>query len=446
MSLQNRARSTFHNGIYAVADYVTPQLGLLLTAPYLLRHLGAASFGILLLATAAVSSGALLSSGFGDAGIMYVSMYRGRQDAAGVSRVLRAMLTINLALGLIVAAALWLLAPVVSTHIAHLDASLQAVCTTSLRIGAVLLSVRAMDGVFISVLRAHEQYSPAARVAMASRVGSLLAAVALVALGFHVVAVLVATLVIASLAVIIQGVCVGIYVGQMTLLPSRDIETIHMIAGYGCYSWLQVLSAIAFSQVDRLVVGVYLGAPALAYYGICTQVAQPIHGIVSAAFHVLFPHLSSRFESESLSALRSTIAKAFRSNLLLVTALSMPLICFSYPLLKLWMGQEFAGQAWISLSILSAAFGLLAMNVTAHYSMLAMGEVRRVTWVNLAAGGAMLLAMLLLTPHFGVKGTACARIVYGPITWLLYIRLYKRLHPAAVESTVATSLVIQEGR
>ena len=90
-------------------------------------------------------------------------------------------------------------------------------------------------------------------------------------------------------------------------------------------------------------------------------------------------------------------------------------------------------------AVLIASFALFAMNVTAHYTLLAMGRVRLVTAVNLTAGAAMLLLMPLLAPRFGMVGSACARLVTGPITCLLYIPLYKlmcakpvaRLEPAA---------------
>ena len=39
------------------------------------------------------------------------------------------------------------------------------------------------------------------------------------------------------------------------------------------------LSGTIFSQADRLLVAALLGPAALAYYGICVQAAQPIHGL-----------------------------------------------------------------------------------------------------------------------------------------------------------------------
>jgi O-antigen/teichoic acid export membrane protein len=98
------------------------------------------------------------------------------------------------------------------------------------------------------------------------------------------------------------------------------------------------------------------------------------------------------------------------------------------------MGPEFARQGWLIFSILGAGFALFALNVTAHYTLLALGQVRLVTVLNLAAGAAMILLMLLLTPKFGMVGTACARLVSGPITCLLYLPLYRMMSGNAAKS------------
>ena len=201
----NRGRA-LRNGLYASVEYISQPLGMLLAAPYLLRHLGASQFGIWVLASAAVYSGNVVSSGFGDAAVKYVAMYRGRQDTSGVARIVRGMLAINLALSGLLAIILWSAAPYMVSHVAHIDTALRTVCLRSFRIGSLLLAVRSIDGVFVSTQRAFESYSSAVRIAVFSRVGALVAAVVLVARGFGVVEIMLATLLIAMLAVALRRV------------------------------------------------------------------------------------------------------------------------------------------------------------------------------------------------------------------------------------------------
>jgi O-antigen/teichoic acid export membrane protein len=86
-STSEAKRRGYANAFYGVADYLTLPVGMLLAAPFLLRHLGAAQYGVWLLASAAVSSGGIVSGSFGDAAIKYVGECRGRQDWPGVIRI-----------------------------------------------------------------------------------------------------------------------------------------------------------------------------------------------------------------------------------------------------------------------------------------------------------------------------------------------------------------------
>jgi O-antigen/teichoic acid export membrane protein len=105
------------------------------------------------------------------------------------------------------------------------------------------------------------------------------------------------------------------------------------------------------------------------------------------------------------------------------------LAVLSRPTLNLWMGAAFAQRAWPVFSVLAVAYALFAINVTAHYALLALGRVRLVTALNVAAGIAMLVLMLPLASKFGMVGAACARLVTGPITCLMYLPLSKLLRP-----------------
>jgi len=74
----NRRRHGYANAVYGVADYLVLPIGMLLASPFLLKHLGAAQYGVWILAGAAVSSGGTVSGSFGDAAIKYVGECRGR--------------------------------------------------------------------------------------------------------------------------------------------------------------------------------------------------------------------------------------------------------------------------------------------------------------------------------------------------------------------------------
>ncbi len=422
------------NGVSGIADYLVQPLGMLLAAPFLLHRLGLAQYGLWMIASAAIGSGGLLSTGFSDMAVKYVSMYRGRGDWHSVVRVIQSSIAINLTLGLLMAVVLWIAAPLAAVHIFHIQQSLQSVFIQSIRLGSAALLVRSLDSILVSVLRAYEQYRPAVQITVFTRSLVLVSAVVLVARGHGVVSIMLATLVVNAAGMMLQALAVRSHIGAVSFVPSWNNELLPAISSFGCFSWLQALSGIVFGQADRLIVGALLGTSAVAYYSICTQAAQPIHGVVASGLHFLFPHLSAKHSTMPMGELKPVVMAALWLNLGLVAALCLPLAILSKPILTLWMGPAFAAQVAPILSLTAVGFGLVGLNVTGHYVLMAVGAVRYVTLLNLAAGVAMMGAIAGLTLPFGLNGAAMGRLVYGPITWLMYWKIHRMLRAPQVSA------------
>ncbi len=432
------------NAFYGVAEYVSLPLLMVCTAPFLLHRLGTEQYAIWILATATVTGGTLLSTGFGDAAVKYISAARGRNDDIGVQHILRTLLTLNLLFAAIIALLLWSATPFLASHLPHLGESLRASYRQSLALAAVLLVVKSAESVFICTQRAFERYGPATGIAIAARTATIAAAVLLAARFRGVVAILWATLSIALVGLALQAGVVWRDLPVTRLMPGWNRATAQELFGFGCFSWLQGLIALFSGQADRIVVGYILGTQALAYYSIAVQVSLPIHGIAAAGLQALFPYLGARLGSTSLADARKTFAAAFSANVLLVAALAAPVTFGSRFILRHWMGQDFADHAALTLTVTACSFALLGLNVTGHYFLMAFGQVRLLTLVNLAGAAAMFAGIALLTPRYGVLGAACGRLVYGPVTWIAYLSLHKALsEPAGSSANASTMLRIK---
>ena len=199
-------------------------------------------------------------------------------------------------------------------------------------------------------------------------------------------------------------------------------------------------------QADRLVLGVSLGAVAVASYALCVQMAQPIYGFAASGLHFLFPYLAGRKASQSSSHLHKAVLTAFAANLFFVGASTAILLLFGPRILRVWVGDAIAQSSATIFPVIVWSSALLALNVTGTYALFAFGRIRIVTWVNLAAGATMLLFMVWLLPRFGAYGMASARLSYGAITLLVYIPLARQLGkaPGTHLSLPAASPVCEE--
>jgi O-antigen/teichoic acid export membrane protein len=411
------------NAAYGVLDYAAYPIGMLLVAPIVLRNMGAAQYGIWAVVTAAISMGSIIASGFGDANIQHVASQRGLGRHDSLVRTVRCMIGINLVLGTALALIAWVLAPVATRHLVSSNSSLQQDCLWSLRIASLLLWLRTMESVCISTQRAFERYGAAVRVSILARLLSLAAAAALTYLFHNVASIVAAAALFNLLGTWLQFSDLRKLLHAKALAPAWDSTAMRALLGFGAFSWLQAVSGIVFTQADRLFLGVSLGALAVASYALCTQLAQPIYGFTASGLHFLFPHLAERSASQTPSDVRKAVLIALACNLLFVAVATATLMLFGQRILFTWAGADIARSAVGIFPVIVWSFSLLALNVTGTYALLALGRVRSVTWINLAAGATMLLLMSYLLPRFGAYGLALARLSYGSITLLLYLPL-----------------------
>jgi len=418
------------NATYGIADYISLPALMLCSAPFLLHHLGVEQYAIWVLASATVTSGFLLSAGFGDAALKYISTYRGNHDHAGTERIIRTLLGINLVLGITVATLLALFIPPLVAHLPNVSASLQISYQHALEIGCVLLVVKVVESVFICAQRAFERYDIAARFTIATRIVTIGAAVIIAALGRGTVSIMLSTLLVALISVVLQAFTVWRHLAIHSLLPSLHPASMKELFSFGAFSWLQGLVGLFTGQADRFLVGYLLGTHALAYYSICVQAAMPIHGIAAAGLQVLFPYLASRLRVLSNTALRQKFAAAFAANIALVAILAFPVIFGSRYILSYWLDPNFAAHASLTLSITACGFALLGLNVTGFYMLMALGRIKLLVFVNTAGAAVMLVAITLLAPRFGIAGAAAGRLLFGPIVCIIYIPLRNALRIA----------------
>ena len=428
MTLFTRMRGVhISNATYGVADYISLPILMLCSAPFLLHRLGAEQYAIWVLASAAVTSGILLSAGFGDAALKYISTYRGSNDHSGVERTIRTLLGINLTLGITVAALIGIFIPTLVSHLPNVSADLRVSYQRALAIGCILLVVRVVESVFICTQRAYERYDVAARFTIATRALTIGGAVAVAALGRGTVAIMLLTLLLSLASVVLQACTVWRGLAVHNLWPGLDRASVKELFSFGAFSWIQGLVGLLSGQADRFLVGYLLGTHALAYYSICVQAALPIHGIAAAGLQVLFPYLAARLDVLSIVSLRRKFAAAFIANVAVVAVLAAPVIFGSGYILRMWMGQDFADHASATLSVMACGFALLGLNVTGFFMFMAMGRVKLLALVNTAGAVAMLTAIAILAPRFGIVGAATGRMIYGPIICVIYIPLRNAL-------------------
>jgi O-antigen/teichoic acid export membrane protein len=435
-------KTHFTNALYGVLDYASYPFAMLLAAPIVLHRLGASEYGLWMIATAFVSAGGIIASGFCDAGIQRVAQLRGNQETGSIVQAVRAMMGINLVLGFMLAAALWIAAPALARHIAVSRLTPVLECLTCIRIASLLVLARSIESVAASTHRAFEQYRRTVEISTAVRLLTLASAAVLALLGRRTASILVASTIFMLLGTCVQFRELRKHLGSARLWPAFPSQATRALLNYGVFAWLQTLGSVVFGQFDRILLGVSMGALAVAPYALCVQFAQPIFGLTASGLHFLFPYISGRAGIISISDLKRSLLKAFLCNLVLVACGSGLLLLLGNRLILLWAGAAQARQAGPILPPFVLGTALMGLGVTATYAMQALGRFRAVALISLCERAAMLLLMIYLLHHRGLQGLAMARVCYGSVALLLYLPLLLELRTREKRSEASASIGI----
>jgi O-antigen/teichoic acid export membrane protein len=416
------------NAAFGVLDYVSYPVGMLLVAPIVLHKLGASEYGLWMIATAVISAGGIIASGFCDANIQRVAHLRGAGRSDLIPHTVRSVLGINLALGVALAIAAWIAAPYAAPHIAVSHQTSSSECLISLRIASVLILLRSIETVGVSTQRAFEQYRGTVQISTAVRLLTLAFAAIFALLRHGTISILLATAVIMALGTYMQFRQLPRYLGAVSLWPRFQPKETRVLLGLGTFAWLLAMGGVVFGQLDRILLGVSLGALAVAPYSLCVQFAHPIFGLSASALNFLFPYLSVRASTLSSAALRLTLLKAFACNLLLVACGAGLLLLMGPWLIRLWAGPVVAQSAAKILLPIVLGSALMGLSVTGTYAMQGLGLFRTVAFISLGSRTVMLLLMIELLRHMALQGLALSRLCYGSVALLVYLPLLGKLN------------------
>jgi len=229
-------RESAGNSFYSIAEYIAQPVSMLVAAPFLVHRLGLPQYGIWMLASAILGSMGILSTGFGDATVKYVSAYRGQGNQSGIERTIRATLSINTLLGAFFGLLVWASAPYAVDHLFKIEPVFRTASLQTIRISAVILVLRSIESVFVSTLRAFERYGPPVKLNVFLRIIVVASAVVLAAIGSGVAAIMIATLFWSALIVVLQVVAARRVVGSFKFSV--------LVALVGCRRWPQSCSVM----------------------------------------------------------------------------------------------------------------------------------------------------------------------------------------------------------
>jgi O-antigen/teichoic acid export membrane protein len=407
---------------FNLAGGLCPALLAVLTVPRVAAHLGTDRFGVLALAWAALGYAAFLHLGLGRALTQSTAGgQRGEHDTAALAWTVTAL---TLGLGALAGAALLLGAPWLVDHVLHVSAGLRDEAVSAFRVLALAapftVGAPALSGILEARYRFGLVNAVSIPVAFVTYLGPLAATFTGSSL-VPVVAVLVAARALAWGGYLALALRV---LPEMRRRPAFRRRELRPLLRYGGWSTLSTLVSPLMVSMDRFMVVAVLSVTATAYYATPQEVVLRLGLLSGAVVGFLFPAFAgARDEAREVALVERGIGAVF----LLVVPATLVLGIYSAPLLRGWMGPDYARHGSAALAWL--AVGLLVNGIAKVPSTLLQGVGRPdlTARLHLVELPVFVAVLYVLVRALGVEGAAIAWLVRvfvdgAALFWLLWRR------------------------
>jgi O-antigen/teichoic acid export membrane protein len=415
--------------LWSALDAAATPASTLLTLAALVRALSASDYGILVIALAASGLSMAINPAIAATTTKFVSELSGQRHPAG--RTVAGVITVSLITVGAIDLVLLLGTAVFNEPLSQLVFGAAA---RTPHLGQVLLlavlaiSIQQIETVLSAALRGLEQFSRQAMIELLSK-SALTAAVVLAAWHYRSPeAILIAQCLVYLASMLVRAAALRLLLPGKGLFELSGRAEAARLFKYGGWMWMTALAGVAYTSADRIIVGRTLGAASAGQYNIYVQIAQLIHFIPSSLFAFSLPAFS-RLAAEGNSRSRQ-IARTYGTYLLAISLAALGIaaaMIVSWPfLLKILVGEGFAGGVFGAPALLIVNFLLLACCVAPYYVLLALGQARTVAVISTTSMLAALVLMTILIPRYGLEGAALARLAYG-VGMLVLLQRAQRL-------------------
>ncbi len=414
-----RGRSLVDNAdrsaIWSALDSVSTPLASLLMAAGLVRTVGAAEYGIIVVALAVSNLSAAVNPAIAATTIKFISEASAKGNGANIAKIITAGLLAVTAVDLILLLAVIGFGPSLSNWIFGLQiAKATPHIEVMLLLAVTSVCLQQLDGVFAATLKGLQLFKQQSLTEVVSRGALVIAAISVAWISKDVRAVLAAYCCVCAASILGRAAVVSAYVGRNGLFAAPGADVANLVR-FGRWMWLNAIATMAFVTVDRIIVGRVAGPAAAAEYNIYMQIAQLVHFVPASIFAFTYP-VFSRLGANSQSTMetiRILYGRYARVAGYMGVALVSIVLILRNDLLSVFGRAVLQQRHDLVFSLLVMGFGVLSLSVVPYYLALGIGTPRFVSLVTSVSMVGSIALTAVLTPLFGMEGAAFARLAYG---------------------------------
>jgi O-antigen/teichoic acid export membrane protein len=217
-------------------------------------------------------------------------------------------------------------------------------------------------------------------------------------------------------------------------LSLLDVRILKKVAGYCSLQSVSTMAMFCITGLDIVIVG-HFDYVQTAYYSIAALPTSFLLLIISSLLSPFIPASSALSTRFSPSEMGKFLAKITRYNTIALLLVGLPLVVFPYPILRLWVGGDYALHTVTYLRILILAN--IVRNLCGPYATMvaATGTQKSVVAAAVSEAVVNLGSSLYLAWRFGAMGVAIGTVIGAFISVSVHFAVSMRLTRAVISSS-----------
>jgi O-antigen/teichoic acid export membrane protein len=184
-------------------------------------------------------------------------------------------------------------------------------------------------------------------------------------------------------------------------------EALRSIGGFAGGLVAINLTALVLTQADKLIISHVLPLAMLGYYTLAYTVSNLIAAAVGPVSQAFYPVLARQFAGNHAQAMARSFSTGAQVAAVATTVIGSILLLFPIELVLCWSNDAaLAANTHRMIFLLGGGAMANALLQIPYFTMLARGEVRAPLYLNIAAAGGFLAALLWAIPRHGLEGAA----------------------------------------
>ena len=439
------ARSLARQAAAVAAVTVILSLVSLVSTPFIFKHLGDASYGVLTTITLVSSYLLNLEFGFGYATVRFLAKASAAGQADDEVAVADTSRVVFAAAAIVGGGALCVFAGPLVDSVFHIPAPLLADARRAFTLGGLILAASFTTTGHSALIQARGRLVALSVQRLCIGLASTLAAVVSIAFGGRLVAVVATQCVVAWIGALSARSLASRALGRRPALRVHK----RVLRAMASYSGLSFAAGLAYQLMmtgPAVVLAARVSTAALPAFAIPNVVLQRLSQLVAAASASFFPFASAAAVGGGVH-----LQRVFRSHTRLQFLLAGPiaayLAAFGKPLLAVWISADFALRAATPLTLMTITALLLAVSSPAADVARAYGHPGWVVLFTTTAAATGIALSLRLSTSMGATGAAIAFTVSLalsaiPFTIIVASRLMNLSLPALLRDLSAPALAV----